>query len=147
MNFFAPTEAEIKEAQSGGKPTFKHNEEVTFVITGCKEQVDKEGKPLLIVDTLISGGENDGKKFGHFIRNNPTSKGIWINMLSAFYDIETIKSGTLSPASIVGKQLKSTAKESSHNGKTYINFYDFQEASNVPAMGGVPEVQESSIPF
>jgi len=147
MSFFKPTADEIKDAQSGGIPEFKHNEEVTFLINEVSEKV-KDGESLLVIGTKVVGGEHDDKKFSHFIRENATSKGIWISMLKAFFDETTIMSGTLTPASLVGKKMKSTAKVSAKNDKTYVNFYDFAEAGGAPNLGAETEtVNASDIPF
>ena len=146
MSFFTPTAEEIKDASTGGLPTFKNNEEVSFLINEVSETV-KDGNALLIVGTKLVGGENDGRKYSHFIRENATSKGIWISMLKAFFDDATIASGTLTPMSLVGKTMKSTAKLSAKDGKEYTNFYEFSEVGGVPELGQAPVIDASDIPF
>jgi len=148
MNFFKPTEEEMKEASSGGMPDFKNNEEVSFLITEITDKVHN-GANLLIVGTKVVGGDHDGKKYPHFIRENAASKGIWISMLKAFFDDATIMSGSLTPTSLVGRVMKSTAKLSTaKDGKKYTNFYEFSEVGGVPDVGGSqPSISPDDIPF
>lgn len=146
-NFFAPTPDDIKEAQNGGRPEFAHGEVVGFLIDEVSEKVDDKGEKYLIVGTKVTTGDNDGKRHPFFIRSNPTSKGIWINMLKAFYDDATIASGSLTPVSLVGKMLESKASVSAKGDKVYTNFYEFTELGGAPTLGQAPEVSSSDIPF
>jgi len=138
-NFFAPTPEDIKEAQNNGRPEFKHNEVVNFLIDEVMEKVDDKGETYLIVGTKVLTGDNEGKKYPFFIRDNAVSKGIFINMLKAFFDDATIAGGQLSPASLVSRMMSSTCKESAgKDGKIYYNFYEFSELGGVPDIGGAP---------
>lgn len=146
-DWFNPTQDEIAQASKGGGVTFKNNEEVTFLIQEVNESVSSDGSPLLIVSCQVIGGDNDGKTFKHWIRNNATSKGIWINMLKAFFDEATMTSGTLTPASLVGKKMKSVCKVSkSTQGKEFYNFYQFEEVGGAPNLSVVND-SAGDIPF
>ena len=146
-DWFNPTQDEIKEAESGGRPVFKNGDEYTFLVTEIKESINSDGSPRLDVASQVIGGDNDQKKHTFFIRQNSAGKGMWINMLKAFFDDATITSGTLTPTSLVGKQMKSVCKQSkSKDGtKIYDNFYQFEEAGGAPNLHVVD--QASDIPF
>jgi len=148
FNFFKPTEEDINEAQNGGALKFKKDENVGFLIEDVNEKVDEGGDSVLVVGCQVLTGDNEGKKFSHWIRNNKTSKGIWINMLKAFFDDETIMSGTLTPASLISRKMESKCVINTSKGKEYANFYKFKEFGVAPDIGGqTPEVKESDIPF
>jgi hypothetical protein len=147
FNFFAPNAEDIKEAGAGGGPTFTNGEVVGFLINEVNEKVDDKGEKLLVVGCQVLTGDNEGKKFSHWIRNNKTSKGIWINMLRAFFDEATMTSGSLTPGSLVGKKMTSPCVINKSGGKEYANFYQFKAEGGVPNLGSTPAVNSSDIPF
>ncbi len=144
-DFFNPTIDEIKNASKGGGCEFKAGEEVTFLVKEVTEGVNADGSSLLKVVCQVLSGENKDKPFTHFIRNNATSKGIWINMLKAFFDEATMTSGTLTPMSLVGKQMMSVCKVSKGKDRDFYNFYQFEEVGGAPNLTVVD--QTSDIPF
>lgn len=138
MSFFAVTDEEIKEATSNGKAVFTDKEEYTFQINELKEKDGDKG-PLLIVQTKVVGGPQDGKPHAFFINDSiPAQKNVWINILQALYTPEEIKNG-VEPSSLMSRQIKSMAKQ---NGQ-YFNFYKFTEVGGAPDVGG----DATDIPF
>lgn len=136
-SFFTATKEEIKEASSGGIPVFKAGEEVTFLIKEVTEK-DVKGEKMLIIGTDVITGDNAGKKYAFFIRNNPTSKQVMFAILGALFTEDQITSGSLQYIMAVGKMVKSICKESPKkdgNG-VWQNFYDFTEVSSTPEIGG-----------
>lgn len=145
FNFFQPSADEIKDAQSGGRLEFKHNEEYTFLINGVKEQDGDKGQ-VLIVEAQVVGGDLDQGKHSFWFRNTKPGKKQWINMLRALFSDEEIQSGSVTPSSIMSKSVKSVAKESLYKDKVYYDFWNFAEAGGVPDMGSAT-VSTDDIPF
>jgi hypothetical protein len=147
-HFFKPTEEEIKNSGKGNRPDqaeFANGDKVSMQIKEVKEQLSADGKSMMIVGTtVVSSGDNQGKEHSIFIRDNATSKGIWINIMKAFFDEAVIKEGNLKPTDFVGKTMTSTAKVREYNGKNYTDFYQFEAHSDVPALQAVGS---DNIPF
>lgn len=147
-DWFNPTQDEINEATSGGRPVFKNGEEVEFLVEEINESVSSDGSPVLIISCQVLNGDNKGKTHKHWIRNNGTSKGILINMLKAFYNDETLTSKTLGPGSLIGKKMKSTCSVSkSSQGKEFFNFYQFTALDGAPNLSVVNNASAGDIPF
>ena len=133
MSMFAPSKAELAEATSGGRVPFKANTEYTFIISEVKETTDTNNEPRVILGTKIVGGEFDGKEHAFFFDDaRPKSKEVFYKLLLALYDQSLLESGSITPASLVSKKVKSTPKMTAKEGKEYANFYVFTEASDVP---------------
>jgi len=152
-NFFKPTKEELLSADKT-RPVFIANENVVFMISEVKETVDKDGKDRLIIGTVVQSGTHKGKEYAFFINDNPTSRGIVINMMKCFWTDEEMLGGRAGGVGFLGKTLSSECKESSKmvNGAAvvYQNFYQFKEVSSAPTIGGgLPSVPttDSNIPF
>ena len=160
MNFFKPTESEIKEASSGGMITFKHGQEVEFMIKEvatkpCKAK-DPDGNEIdsemIILGLDVLNTEHKGKTHKLFIRPNSAGSSQWLNILNTFMTTEEIieagKNERLSPSTPVGRQIKSVAKVTAKGGKEYVNFYNFSALGGAPDVGGsTPEISADDIPF
>jgi len=147
-NFFQPTKEELAKADKT-RPVFKADEVVGFLVTEIKEGVDNDGKARVIVGTNVTTGEHTGKDFAFFINDNPTSKGIIINMMKCFWSDEEMLAGQAGGIKLIGKQFSSPCKESHKlvNGetKTYQNFYQFTAVDSTPS---IPTTEtDSNIPF
>lgn len=149
-SFFTPTKDEMAAADKT-RPVFKADEVVGFQIVEVKETVDKEGQPRLIIGTKVTTGEHKDRDFPFFINDNPTSKGIVINMMKAFWTDQEILGGSAGGIKFIGKVMSSPCKESSKlvNGeaKVYQNFYNFTAIDSTPSIGGAAPVASSDIPF
>lgn len=136
-NFFKPTAAELDSAVNGDKAVFKNNELAKFQISEIKQKQMADGTDLMIVQCKVIDGDQKGKEYSHFIKpHNTTSMGIWYKIMEAFYARDIIEQGNLSPVDFIGKTMASTAKLSTKGDKTYCNFYNFEEVSDVPSIGG-----------
>ncbi|WP_373092451.1 hypothetical protein [Zhongshania sp.] len=146
MDFFKPTTEEIKEAVTGDRATFKHNEPVVLLVNEVKTR-EGDDPIKVIVGCKVVGGEQDGKDTALFIRDNAPSKKQWFALLNALFTPEKIVGG-FAPSELVGKKVKTTAKVSAKEGKEFVNFYDFAEEGGAPdlklASGGDAA---SGIPF
>lgn len=149
INFFQPTEEQIKDATSNGHPTFKHNEEVHFLIKEVNTkptEMNGQTVDMIIVGCDILNGENAGKTYKHWIRPNQAGVSMWISMLKTFMTDDQIRAG-FSPSAPVGRKVKSIAKITAKNGKEYTNFYDFTALDEAPTLAGGVAVSTSDIPF
>lgn len=142
---FEVTEAEIKEALSGGKPEFKDKEEVHFTITEVEEKTsDKGPKECYVIKTIIANGNNEGKKYTFWMDRNIEFKGVLLTrmVLACNKPEDVIGKKQPLPPLLIGKTLKSVNRKSGN----WDNFEKFSEVSNVPSTGGfVPDT--SNIPF
>lgn len=147
MSFFKPTEDEVKNANSGGNPVFKHGDEVHFLVSGVDTK-EKDGSEMIIIALEVLNTDQKGMKQKIFIRDNQAGWGIWMSMLSTFLTPEQIAVG-IQPSAPIGRSMKATAKISAREGKEYINFYEFSALDTTPSIGGGAdlEVSPSDIPF
>jgi len=132
MDFLNVTKASIEEARSSGFPEFGDNEKVTFLVEEIKED---SANSLVTVGCKVLTGENEGKRYNHFLRDNQASVKIFINMMAAYFTDGEIAGRTKKITDLIGKKLESVAKKSkpTPSGKIYTNFYDFEAVSDVPA--------------
>ena len=142
FNFFSPTQEDINQATTDNIQ-FEHGKKYSFMITEVREDVDNEGAPRVIIQTGISSPDNlKGRPHSFFFRANVSGKKQWIGLLRAFFTEEEMLRG-VAPTSLIGKQMSSVAKITVKADKTYVNFWTFEGASNVPDVA----VDSNDIPF
>ena len=146
MSFFKVTAEEIKDASSGGKVEFKGGQDYTFLVTAINEK-EEQGQVFYVFDTKIIGGENDGKKFGHWFRpHKKPSLAAMVSLIQCFYTDEQINAG-FEMTELIGKAVTSQARIAQVGDKKYTNFYSFKEHSDVPNTGAPESVTADDIPF
>ena len=144
---FKPTEEEVKDAMSGGRPVFKEGENVEFTITEVEEKKADDGSPVYIVKTVIDNTDNAGKKYSIWCRTaNKGGRATLLNLIRCFKEESEILAGVEPAMVLTGKRVKSTPKFS--NG--YANWYDWKVIDTTPDIGGGDESftpDTSDIPF
>lgn len=144
VDFFKPTKAEVDSAKNGDKAVFKDKEEIVFQINEIKGKVSSKGDSMTIIDCKVLSGENASKEHAFFIFDRPNSKKVLFNMITALFGEEKLLSGEVTPALMVGKQVKSVCRVSTKGDQTYYNFDDFVEQGGVP--GGFDSAPTTEAP-
>lgn len=143
---FKPTEEEVKDAMSGGRPVFKEGENVHFTVTEVEEKSADDGSQVFVVKTLIDNTDNAGKKYSIWCRTaTKGGRGQLMALLTCFLTPDQILQGVNPGVVLQGKRVQCVPKFS--NG--YANWYDWKVIDATPSIGGdesfTPDT--SDIPF
>ena len=144
---FKPTEEQVKDAMSGGRPVFKEGELVEFTVTGVNTKQADDGSDIYIVETLIDNTSNKGKKYSVWCRvGNKGGLSVLMSMLSCFMTPEEIIEGVEPAMALTGQRMSCTPKLKD----SYVNWYDWRALSGAPDIGGASETADftaGDIPF
>lgn len=135
---FQPTQEEIKKASEGSKVPFKDKEEYSFMFQDIKEKAEED---KMIIETVIVGGEFDGRKHSFWFRtNNEYDRATMLSITDNYLTREELGKQGFNFGTTIGTQFKSTAKI----GKTgYTNFYSFAMLDSAPDVS----ISADDIPF
>lgn len=139
MDFFTPTEDELKKALSGNDCAFKHGDMVVFMINKI---VEDSAKGFMRLESKVMDGENKDKVYSFFFRNNEWGLKGYVQLMKCFYTDIQILSKEVNLTSAIGKQFVAKARISKKDTVEFTNWDFKQEHSNVPDMAqamGAPQ--------